>query len=144
MATDAKIAKVERSIERYLRAFESGTMPEAVCGERLNALGGEATLLRARREELAEVLEADAPQSPSPDQLARLRKAAEQTLAKGSLTKRRALLALLVQEIRVHGRDRIDPVFRVPTNGAELDPAKVRTDIGSVGAAGLEPAAFAL
>ena len=31
-ALDAELAKVDAGIDRYLRAFETGAMPEAICG----------------------------------------------------------------------------------------------------------------
>jgi hypothetical protein len=36
---DAELAKVDAGIDRYLRAFETGAMPESICGERVKALG---------------------------------------------------------------------------------------------------------
>lgn len=140
---DAKIAKLERSVERYLRAFEAGTMPETVCGQRLNELGEQIVLLRAHREELAEARDAEQPESLTPDQLAALHKLAQQTFARGSLSKRRALLSHLVHEVRVQGRDHIQPVFRVPdTSDLAPAPARVRAHIGlllPVDLTGLEP-----
>jgi hypothetical protein len=47
-AIDAELTKVEGGIDRYLRAFETGAMPEAIFGERVKALATQATALRAR------------------------------------------------------------------------------------------------
>lgn len=47
-AIAAEVAKCEAAVERYLLAFENGTMPEARCAERVNALGDRAAELRAR------------------------------------------------------------------------------------------------
>ena len=41
-----ELAKVDASVDRYLRAFESGSMPEALCGERVKELATRATVLR--------------------------------------------------------------------------------------------------
>ena len=37
-AVTNELAKVDASVERYLRAFESGSMLEALCGERAKEL----------------------------------------------------------------------------------------------------------
>jgi len=46
-ALQAELDKVERGIDRYLRAFEAGTMPEEICGERAKDLGAKATASNA-------------------------------------------------------------------------------------------------
>ncbi|MDA8281009.1 MAG: recombinase family protein, partial [Actinomycetota bacterium] len=72
-ALDAELAKVDAGIDRYLRAFETGAMPEAICGTRVKALGSQSTALRARREVLSdEMAEADLT-APSPEELSALR-----------------------------------------------------------------------
>ena len=42
-ALDAELAKVEAGIDRNLRAFETVTMPEAICGDRVKELSLRAT-----------------------------------------------------------------------------------------------------
>jgi site-specific DNA recombinase len=56
IATDLNRAKA--AIERYLDAFEAGTLPEATCGKRLQALGAKVADLRARQAELNDALAA--------------------------------------------------------------------------------------
>ncbi|MHB1518921.1 MAG: hypothetical protein ACYCVN_07195 [Acidimicrobiales bacterium] len=55
--TDTAITKAEDAIERYLGAFEAGTLSEAQCSARLAKLGAKITDLRSRREELLAVME---------------------------------------------------------------------------------------
>ncbi|MGH9304991.1 MAG: recombinase family protein, partial [Acidimicrobiales bacterium] len=88
---DAEEAKAEDAIERYLSAFDAGTLTEAQCGTRLEGLAAKVRGLRERREEL---------------------------LAGASSPARKALLQVFVHEIRVDVRDRVVPWFRVP-GGAE-------------------------
>lgn len=45
--TDTEAAKAEEAIERYLGAFEAGTLSEAQCGARLAKLGTKITDLRS-------------------------------------------------------------------------------------------------
>ena len=53
---EAEIQKAEGAIDRYLHAFEAGTLPEAQCGERLRALAQKLAELRNRRDDLGHEL----------------------------------------------------------------------------------------
>ena len=133
---DAEAAKAEDAIERYLGAFEAGTLSESQCGTRLQKLGAKVADLRARREELLAAIEQASAAAPSADELSALRDQIAHALANGSVPARKSLLQSLVHEIRVDSRDRVVPWFRVP-GGA--DP-KVRALGGWAPPAGLEPA----
>jgi site-specific DNA recombinase len=135
-AVEAKIARAEDSIERYLRAFEDKTMPEAQCGERVRKLGRELAELRARRDELAETLDADTTVPPSPEVLAELRRRIAEAIDTGTDAERKALLQALVQQVNVTSREHIEPFFRVPETA---DASAVRAVEPLVGAEGLEP-----
>ena len=130
----ADLARTEAAIERYLLAFESGSFPEAQCGERVRTLSQRATELRCRQGELQAALDdAPAPTITGAD-IAALRTQLCAVLtdpsAEPSVVK--ALLRLLIAEIRVVSRDAIQPTFRIP-----LDP--VRVEAGVVRPEGLEP-----
>jgi hypothetical protein len=74
-------------VARRLRAFETGAMPEAICGERVKALGAQSTALRARREQLAdEMEEADLP-APTPEELSVLRERVAEAVADQTVKK---------------------------------------------------------
>ena len=133
---DAESAKAEDAIERYLGAFEAGTLSESQCGTRLQKLGAKVADLRARREELLAAMEQASATAPDADELAALRDQVANALADGSVPARKALLQSLVHEIRVDGRDHVVPWFRVP-GGAE---PKVRAVGGWAPPAGFEPA----
>lgn len=51
-AVETEIGKAEASIDRYPTAFENGTMSEATCVPRVDALGRKTAELRNRRDEL--------------------------------------------------------------------------------------------
>ncbi|MHB1721227.1 MAG: recombinase family protein [Acidimicrobiales bacterium] len=132
-ALDAELAKVESGIDRYLRAFETGAMPEALCGERVKALGAQATALRARREQLADEMEDADLTAPTPEELWALRQRVAEAVAQGSAGPVKALLQALIHEIRVDSRQAIHPTFRVPLGeDHHLDDA-VRAPSRSVG-----------
>lgn len=113
-AADARIAKAEAAIERYLRAFEDGTMPEQQCGQRVRELGRELTDLRLRRDELAELVEEGRIVPPSQEVLDEVRRRVAEAIDQGSDAERKAVLQALVATISVTSRDYIEPYFRVP------------------------------
>lgn len=136
---EAEIVKAEQAIERYLLAFEAGTLPEDQCGARIRNLGAKTAELRDRRAQLTGALDASVPQPPTAEELDALRVDLSQGLQTGTDADRKALMQKLVNEIRVEGRDHIKPTFKVPC-GTAL--GQVRTLYGTVPAAGFEPAAF--
>ena len=85
-------------------------MPQAQCGTRLRGLGTKAVELRARKEELGGRLTAVSAEAPTEEQLVALRRRIREVIETGPPSVQK----LLVREIRVHGRDRMQPVFRVP------------------------------
>jgi len=143
-ALDAELAKVDAGIDRYLRAFETGAMPETICGERVKALGAQSTALRARREQLADEMKDADLTAPTPEELSVLRERVTEAVAQGSSGPVKALLQALILEIRVDSRDAIHPTFRVPIGGDHQPDDAVRAPSRSVGAAGLEPTTSAV
>jgi site-specific DNA recombinase len=115
---DAGITKAEGAIERYLSAFEAGTLSEAQCGTRFEGLATKVRDLRVRREELFASMEHAKATAPDAGEIAAMRHHIEHALTDGSIPAREALLQALVHEFRVEGRDHVVPWFRVP-GGAE-------------------------
>jgi site-specific DNA recombinase len=132
---DAGITKAEDAIERYLSAFESGTLSEAQCGKRLEGLAAKVRDLRQRREELVVAVQQASASGLDAEVIAEMRHHIEKVVTDGAVPARKALLQAPVHEIRVEGRDRVVPWFRVP-GGA--DP-KVRALARSAPSAGAGP-----
>jgi site-specific DNA recombinase len=131
-AIDAELAKVDTGIDRYLRAFETGTMPETVCGERVKALAAQSTALRARREQLSDEMEDTDLTAPTPEELSVIRQQVTEAVENGSSASVEALLQALVHGIRVDSRDTIHPTFRVPLGGDHQPDDAVRAPSRSV------------
>src|SRR6266508_2387613 len=135
VAIRSEIDQAEAAIERYLGAFEAGTLPEAQCGKRLQALGAKIAELQARELELQQALAASATQElPTPADLAELVSQLRQVVEHAPVTAKKALAQQLVHEIHVSSRDDIRPIFRIPTR-QEPSPGegeKVRKLVGSV------------
>jgi site-specific DNA recombinase len=138
-ALDAELAKVDAGIDRYLRAFETGAMPESICGERVKELGLRATALRARRRDLADEMEESDHTAPTKEELSKLRDRVAEAVAEGSAAPIKVLLQALIHEIRVDSREAIHPIFRVPVGVDISRDDAVRAPSRSVGAEGLEP-----
>ena len=138
---DAEIAKSEAAMRRYFDAFENGTMAEARCAERVDALGSRIAELRGRRDELQDILDRPQPEAPSEETLATLREQIDRLMQDGPDSQRKAVMQALVGEVRVHSRDNIVPTFYVPEDS---DPAKVLMPDGIVGVTGLEPVTSAV
>ena len=143
-ATDAELAKVEAGIDRYLRAFETGAMPETICAERVKELGNRAMALRARRQDLADQMDEADLTAPTPEDLRVLRERVSEAVAEGGAASVKVHLQALIHEIRVDSRDAIHPIFRVPIGAHNDEGDAVRAPSRSVGAAGLEPTTSAV
>jgi site-specific DNA recombinase len=138
-ALQSELDKVERGIDRYLRAFESGTMPEEICGERVKDLGTRATALCARCLELDSGTTANEFVAPTSVELTELCQRVEEAVAGGSSALVKSLLQALIHEIRVDSRQAIYPVFRVPIGEGQRQDNAVRAPSRSVEVMGLEP-----
>ena len=146
-AVETEIAKTEAAIGRYLTAFENGTMPEATCAPRVDALSRKTAELRSRRDELALLIdETPTLATPSREHLDALHEHIRNQTATGMPDAVQALLQAITVKIDVRSRSNITPTFRIPAAPAtptaataETNP-KVRTLPSLVPPAGFEPA----
>ena len=127
---DTALAERRAAVDRYLRAFEVGRLPEAICADRLRDLEREIAGLAARKAAL-ESLGAQAPVPPADGDLQQLRDRIALAAAHAAPQQLKLLLAAVVDRITVESRACIQPYFVAPT---------VRTRIGSRRRTGIEPA----
>jgi DNA invertase Pin-like site-specific DNA recombinase len=117
----------DQAIDRYLLAFENGTMPETLCAPRIEALGAKAADLRSREADLT-------------DLLAQVRRHIRDVITQETPETTKALLAALIEGITIESRTTISPTFRVPLpneNGTSHEPEEaVRDMCRSVGVLG--------
>jgi site-specific DNA recombinase len=147
-ATEHALARTGAAIDRYLTAFENGTLDPKDLAGRLAQLKARSQQLRARRGELASGL-TDVPAPPPPATLRQVADHIDVIIGSGSHSQRKALVEALVAKVKITGPGRIVPVFRVPQ--AETDAAthttasagssepSVRALTNLVGRVGLEP-----
>jgi site-specific DNA recombinase len=143
-AVEGQIRKAESALDRYFRAFESGSMMETTCATRVQKLAAEIAGLNARRANLADEVSEAAPEVPDEEDLVELRDELLAALDAGDHAQRKALLQTLVAEIRVKDRSWIQPVFRVtifrPPSGL-VPPAGFERTPRIVGATSLQVSA---
>jgi site-specific DNA recombinase len=145
-AITADIQKTDAAIDRYLTAFENGTLDEHTCGHRIRDLTARIHQLHARRDDVAD-LTGDGPQPPSPQAIQQLRDHLADVLDHGTPGQRKAIIETHVAEIKIEGH-RLIPIFRVPIDDGRTDetagptptPTTFRAQARVVGRAGLEPA----
>jgi site-specific DNA recombinase len=115
---DAEMRRAEDAVERYLLAFEAGTMPEAICGDRLRALSQTIADLRCRHGELTAQLDGDSPDAVADVDLAKLGNLVDDILAddQQDLPAAKALFQQLIAGIEVASRRAIRPTFRIPSH----------------------------
>jgi hypothetical protein len=131
-STRTGIARVERKLDRYFEAFETGGLSATLCQERVRGHLERLDALRDQEAELGRRLATQAHTPPDAAALAGLAGERDEVLANESPKQAKELLRLLIKEIRVHNRRGIVPSYRVP--------AAVRAMPRKVELAGLEPA----
>jgi site-specific DNA recombinase len=145
----AELARTQQATDRYLLAFERGTLDEGLVAERLTALKTTRQQLSARRHELTAALD-DEPTAPDPTLLDQVADHLAEIINTGTPNQRKALVEALVERVIITGPDRLVPVFRIPQpaheNGAATaQPAEtapngaVRTMTKLVELRGFEP-----
>jgi site-specific DNA recombinase len=133
----AEIARAEQALERYYEAFEQGKLSPERCQERLARLQTRLDDLRAQEAELSLQAPHEAAQAPTTADLAAVADQLETVIAEAEPQQAKALLALLIEELRVNGRAEILPTYRIVT------PAVCAVS-GKVERAGIEPATSGL
>jgi hypothetical protein len=125
-----KLTETRAAMDRYFQAFEHGTMPEDTCAPRIHALGEQTKALEARASELATLADSEPVQRISEADLDAIRSRVRAALDDGGPMRVKAILQELTDEIRIDGRDTIEPTFLVPA---------VRPPSGSMEPTGIEP-----
>lgn len=144
-----EITKTGQAIDRYLTAFERGTMDEDLLTHRLTELRTKTKQLRARRDELTPALD-DAPTTPEPATLVAVADHITEIITNGTHNQTNTLVEALIANVTITGPDRLIPVLRIPQphNNDKVTPTQpaqtapngvVRTMTKSVGRVGLEP-----
>ena len=133
----AEISRAEQALERYYEAFEQGTLSAERAEDRLTRLQERLDDLRAQEAELALQTPDEAARALTAAELASVADHLEQVIAEADPPKTKALLRLLIDELRVNSRAEILPTYRLTT-------PEVCAMSEKVGRAGIEPATLGL
>ena len=147
-AVTAELKKTEAAIERYILAFEAGTVSDEMFGPRVRDLGDRARTLKSRRDELTEAAQVATMDPPAQADLDALHAELEDLIASGSDTRRKAVAQAFVHRLVVQAPGIIQPTYLIrgglPTNPADnpdqtAPKSTSRAVTNLVGAKGLEP-----
>ncbi len=132
-----EIRRAERALDRYYIAFELGDLDAKRFQTRVAALEARLTDLREQDLALAARLAPQAPTTPDAANLAAVADQLEDLVSTGDPKQIKALLRLLVKDLRVNCRKEILPTYRVVTDTVCALPSSVER-------AGIEPATSGL
>jgi site-specific DNA recombinase len=127
-----EIRRAERALDRYYHAFESGDLDLGRFQTRVSALETRLDALREQDAELAQQLAAEVDTAPDGADLEAVADQLERTIAEADPRQAKALLRLLIKDLRVNGRSEILPTYRIITPEVCALPS-------SVGVTGIEP-----
>jgi site-specific DNA recombinase len=127
-----EIRRAECALDRYYLAFEDGDLDSGRFQERVSALETRLDALHEQDAELAQQLAAEADTAPDRADLEAVADQLERTIAEADPRQAKALLRLLIKDLRVNGRSEILPTYRIITPEVCALPS-------SVGGTGLEP-----
>jgi site-specific DNA recombinase len=127
-----EMRRAERALGRYYMAFEAGELDATRFETRVSALEARLDALREQDADLAHQLAPQPATSPDGAELAAVAANLEGTIATGEPRQAKALLRLLIKDLRVNARSEILPTYRVVTPAVCALPS-------SVGAPGIEP-----
>ncbi|MGH3025614.1 MAG: recombinase family protein, partial [Gaiellaceae bacterium] len=111
----AEIARAEQALERYYEAFEQGKITAERCEDRLARLQSRLDDLRVQEAELSLAAPHEAAQAATAADVAEIANVLEAVASEGDPRKAKALLQLLIEELRVNGRAEILPTYRLVT-----------------------------
>jgi exonuclease VII small subunit len=129
----AEITRAERALERYYEAFEQGKLSPERCEQRLSRLQARLDDLHAQQAGLSASTRHEPTRAPTAAELAAVADELDRVIAEAEPQKAKALLRLLIEELRVNGRREILPTYHVVTPAVCAMSEKVE-------AAGIEPA----
>ncbi len=121
-STEAQLRETETGLNQYLRAFETGEMPAAICSPRVIELTQRRDELVAHRKQLSAQLKEATPQAPTPAQLRALCTQVRRIIEDGNLDAVKQLLRELIDRVEITPERHAYPYFWVPA-GCESNSA---------------------
>ena len=117
-----EIRNVEASIDRYLSAFENGSLDEQSCGHRVQDLVVKLGQLKVRQEELRHA-GSDVPRAPSAEAIDRVKRDLVEVLTHGTPGQRKAVH---VEEVKIDDETLV-PIYKIYIDEKE-EPGETSAD----------------
>ncbi len=146
VSTETQLKETSTAIDRYLRAFEAGTMSDTLCAPRIAELSERRNELAARRNELVVQVRTSAPQLPGPSELRAIGGQLDKAIRQSSPDVVKQLLDELIDRVDISPDKQAQPFFWVPDEQrpgpvmARACGTPVRMGPHHVEVAGIEPA----
>lgn len=112
-AIKSEIGSTEVAVERYMAAFERGTLPDEAFGDRVRELGLKARTLRAREAQLSEIDEADGDADLTVASLETMRRYLKVIAEHAPEDIRKTVAQAFVKSLRVDGPTQVTPTYRI-------------------------------
>ncbi|MGH9074832.1 MAG: recombinase family protein, partial [Acidimicrobiales bacterium] len=119
VSAEAQLRETTSAIDRYLRAFEAGTMPDGLCAPRVVELSERREELTAHRNRLATQLRGTVPDLPGPEVLQALGDEVRRALEDGSPDVIKQVLDELIDRVEISPDRQARPWFWVPGSDAK-------------------------
>jgi site-specific DNA recombinase len=109
---ERELGNIASALDRYLTAFENGTLDETTCGHRVQALPERATQLTNHHQQIATTADQQVPPI-DPTAVTQISHQLTTILHAGTPAQRKAVIETDIAEVRIaHGT--ITPVFKLP------------------------------
>ena len=146
-AADKQLRVTEAAINRYLAAFETGSMPAHLCAARLDELTTRRDELTRHKTEVAQHL-ARQPEAPSIEDTQRVAQIVEAAIRTGEPSTTKHMLRELIQQIDIDPDRKAYPTYLLPESqvpepqAARARGTAVRISEPFVEVPGIEPGSF--
>ena len=119
---DGQMDRARKAIDRYFRAFETGTLKAATCGEKVEELKARLADLEAERAQLESRRKSLDLPTMDRKMLARLVDEFEQVMAEGTNPQKKHLLQRVVKKVLIHDRRTVEVWYGLPNSPSVRTP----------------------
>jgi len=109
-----QISKKQSIIQRYLSAFESGTLDAVSCNERVKKIESEIMLLQERKTQLEQEIKESKIQPLTLQEIKKVIGKLDEIILSASPSLKKAFLRKIIKIIKVHPSSHLEPYYKIP------------------------------